>query len=138
MRGKSNFMIAFRQIKETCLYVRNLAEVKDFYGTLLGLPVIDYQEGKHLFLRVGNSVLLCFNPDDSRKKVSPPAHYAEGKQHIAFEVSEQQYEIAKEYLKTNGVAITNEVVWKSGKQSFYFEDPAGNILEVVPDAGIWD
>jgi catechol-2,3-dioxygenase len=34
--------------------------------------------------------------------------------------------------------ITDTVIWKSGTESFYFEDPAGNVLEVVPDKGIWD
>ncbi len=126
------------KIKETCLYIKDLKQAYDFYHELLGLPLITYLPGKHLFLRAGSSVLLCFNPDDSGLKSSPPPHYANGKQHLAFEVRKSEYESAKEILKQRGIKITDEVVWESGASSFYFEDPAGNVLEIVPDRGIWD
>ena len=48
------------------------------------------------------------------------------------------YERAKEEIKSKGIKIIDEVTWKSGRESFYFNDPEGNVLEIVPDAGIWD
>lgn len=128
----------FLKIKETCLYIRDLEEAKQFYHDVLALPIISYLEGKHIFFRVGSTVLLCFNPDDSKLKKSPPAHFAEGKQHLAFEVSDHEYENAKAWIQSKGITITDKVIWKSGKESFYFEDPAGNVLEIVPDEKIWD
>ena len=125
------------KIKETCLYLDDLALARTFYAETLGLPVIDYLENKHLFLRAGSSVLLCFQPNDSRAKVSPPPHYAHGKQHFAFEVLREDYERTREELVSKGIAIIDEVTWKSGARSFYFNDPEGNVLEVVPDKGIW-
>lgn len=126
------------KIKETCLYFHDLEEAKKFYGEILKLPVINYVEGKHIFFRAGSSVLLCFNPEDSKNKTSPPAHYGNGKLHFAFEVPDEEYISTKEEIKAKGISITSEVIWKSGKESFYFEDPQGNVLEVVPDKGIWD
>jgi catechol-2,3-dioxygenase len=126
------------KIKETCLYFHDLEEAKKFYGEILKLPVISYVEGKHIFFRAGSSVLLCFNPGDSKNKTSPPAHYGNGKLHFAFEVPDEEYISTKEEIKAKGISITSEVIWKSGKESFYFEDPQGNVLEVVPDKGIWD
>jgi catechol-2,3-dioxygenase len=79
---------------------------------------------------------LCFNPDDSGKKKSPPAHYAAGKYHLAFEVSENEYDDHKHEIISKGIAILDTVKWKSGQESFYFEDLEGNVLEIVP-AGIW-
>jgi catechol 2,3-dioxygenase-like lactoylglutathione lyase family enzyme len=128
----------FLRIKETCLYVKDLEEAKKFYGQVLQLPLISYLPDKHIFFRAGQSVLLIFNPDDSKNKTSPPAHFANGKQHFAFEVSEKDYLKAKEEIIAKGIKITDEVTWKSGKKSFYFNDPAGNVLEIVPDNGIWD
>jgi catechol 2,3-dioxygenase-like lactoylglutathione lyase family enzyme len=125
-------------IKETCLYVRDLAKAKDFYHDTLGLSVIAYIEGKHLFLRAGSSVLLLFNPDDSRKKTSPPAHFGGGKQHFAFEVKEEDYETAKKEIGQKGIPIIDEVIWRTGKKSFYFHDHEGNVLEVLPQGGLWD
>jgi catechol 2,3-dioxygenase-like lactoylglutathione lyase family enzyme len=128
----------FTKIKETCLYVRDLEKARNFYHEILELPVINYVPGKHLFLRAGHSVLLLFNPEDSRLKTSPPAHFGGGKQHFAFEVSEENYAAARTEIVSRGISLLEEVTWKSGKKSFYFNDPEGNVLEIVPDTGIWD
>lgn len=126
------------KIKETCLYIDDLEQIKQFYHGLLELPIINYDPGKHIFFRIGTSVLLCFNPKDSKHKVSPPGHYGGGKQHVAFEVSHKDYEKAKAEISGKGIRVTDEVEWTSGVKSFYFEDPVGNILEIVPDKGVWD
>lgn len=128
----------FTQIKETCLYVHDLEQARKFYHEVLGLPIIDYRPSQHLFLKAGTSVLLLFNPQDSKTKISPPAHFGEGKQHFAFEVKHENYESARSEITSKGITIIEEVTWKSGKASFYFNDPEGNVLEIVPDTGIWD
>jgi len=126
-----------RQIKETCIYFRDLTAVKQFYHGLLGLAVIGEAEGRHIFFRAGTSVLLCFNPDDSRLKKSPPAHFAEGKYHFAFEVPAQEYLAHKKEIEKRGISIIETLVWKNGQESFYFNDPVGNVVEIVPE-GVWD
>ncbi len=125
------------QIKETCLYFNDLEVARDFYNGVLGFPIISSVAGKHIFFRVGASVLLCFNPQDSRQKTHPPGHYGEGKCHLAFEVSREEYELHKRDLLEKGIRIVDEVIWASGQESFYFEDPAHHVLEIVPE-GIWD
>jgi len=126
-----------KQIKETCIYMQDLDRARDFYHVLLGLPVISHVADKHIFFRAGNSVLLCFNPEDSRNKKSPPPHFTEGKYHFAFEVDPADYAKEKQSLISKGIKITDEVEWKNGLKSCYFEDPVGNVLEIVP-AGVWD
>lgn len=125
-----------KSIKETCIYISDLNEAKKFYNQILGLPIIGEVEGKHVFFRAGSSVLLCFNPDDSRHKTSPPAHYAHGKYHFAFEVAAAQYQSHKDEIQSKGITITDVLLWKNGLESFYFEDPAGNVVEIVPE-GVW-
>ena len=126
------------KIKETCLYVHDLAEAKKFYEGILGLPLISYLPGKHAFFRAGESVLLCFNPEDSKTKTNPPPHYGGGHQHFAFEVPSSEYHRTKTEIISKGIAIIDEVIWESGEESFYFRDPEGNVLEVVPNMGIWN
>jgi catechol-2,3-dioxygenase len=87
---------------------------------------------------VGSSVLLCFDPNDSKTKQSPPPHYAEGRQHFAFEVPADEYDNIKKMIGTKNIHITDSVIWPSGNESFYFEDPEKNVLEIVPDRGVWD
>lgn len=128
----------FLKIKETCLYIHDLEKAKSFYHGELDLPIISYVEEKHLFLRAGQSVLLLFNPEDSRQKASPPPHYGGGKQHFAFEVSSADYDDAKAEIVRKGIEIIDEVTWKGGQKSFYFRDPEGNVLEILPGEGVWD
>jgi catechol-2,3-dioxygenase len=126
-----------QQIKETCIYFRDLEKAKAFYHAALELPIISHVKDKHIFFRAGNSVLLVFNPEDSRLKKSPPAHFAEGKCHFAFEVTREEYEKHKQEIASKGIIIVDKVIWETGQESFYFEDPEGNVLEIVPE-GIWD
>lgn len=128
----------FLRIKETCLYITDLAGAKDFYNGVLSLPVISYVEGKHLFLRAGQSVLLLFNPADSKQKTSPPSHFGGGIQHFAFEVAASKYRQARDEIEGKGIKVIDEITWQSGKKSFYFNDPEGNVLEILPEGGIWD
>lgn len=127
----------FIKIKETCLYLHDLERAKRFYNEILELPLLSYVPDKHIFFSAGSSVLLCFNPEDSKYKIKPPGHFGGGKQHFAFEVAESEYEKSKSWIREKGIIITDTVVWKDGVESFYFEDPEGNVLEIVPDKGIW-
>ncbi len=130
-------MDAIRGIKETCLYLHDLELAREFYGTKLGFEEISFVPDRHVFFRVGTSVLLCFNPDDSRLKKSPPAHFAEGDQHMAFEVDPEDYSSARENIRAKEIEIIDNVTWKNGQESFYFRDPEGNVLEIVPH-GVWE
>ena len=49
-------------ILETALYATDLAAAEGFYAGLLGLPVIARVDGRHVFFRVGQGVLLVFDP----------------------------------------------------------------------------
>jgi catechol 2,3-dioxygenase-like lactoylglutathione lyase family enzyme len=131
-------MIKFSGIKETCIYVHDLEVARTFYIDRLGLTLISYVPGKHLFLRAGHSVLLIFNPEDSKNKKSPPAHFGGGHQHFAFEVKDVDYDSAKKMITSKSIEIIDEITWPSGRQSFYFNDPEKNVLEIVPETGIWD
>lgn len=125
------------KIKETCLYLNDLEKARAFYHEILGFEIISYQPGRHLFFRVGSSVLLCFNPDDSKLKKSPPPHFAHGNQHFAFEVLPTDYESIKQNVLDLGIEIIDTLVWKTGQESFYFKDPEDNVLEIVP-SGVWE
>ena len=127
----------FKQIKETCIYFEDLHLAKKFYHDLLQLPILSHVEGRHIFFKAGTSVLLCFNPNDSRLKKSPPAHFSQGRYHFAFEVSREEYEQHKQEIINRGIPIIDTLVWKNNQESFYFNDPAGNVLEIVPE-GVWE
>ncbi|WP_194776891.1 VOC family protein [Pararhodonellum marinum] len=127
----------YTQIKETCLYISDLDQAETFYGEILEMPVISKVTDRHIFFRCGSSVLLCFIPDATKNERNLPPHYAHGPQHVAFEVDIIAYQSTKAKLLKKGISITHEQDWKEGMESFYFEDPFGHVLEIVPN-GIWE
>ncbi|MCG8323689.1 MAG: VOC family protein [Cytophagales bacterium] len=126
-----------RQIKETCLYIRDIDASIKFYHEKLGFPIIGKKAGRHVFFRAGTSVLLCFIAEATRNETLLPPHFAAGKQHLAFEVSPGDYQKHKAIIASKNIEIIHEQDWKNDLKSFYFEDPDGHLLEIVP-YGIWE
>lgn len=129
--------LQFPLIKETCLYIKDLDKAEEFYHDTLGLPLVSKADGRHIFFKAGSSMLLCFIADATKEETRFPAHFAEGKQHMAFGVELKDYEAWKEKVIDLQIPITHEHTWSSGLKSFYFEDPDGNVLEIVPNE-LWD
>jgi catechol 2,3-dioxygenase-like lactoylglutathione lyase family enzyme len=127
----------FTKIKETCLYVKDLQRTRDFYKDKLGFAVIGEVVGRHVFFRVGGSVLLCFISEASQAPGQLPPHHGEGQLHLAFETSQKDYESWKRKITAAGIAVEQEHDWGRGFLSFYFRDPDGHLLEVVM-ADMWE
>lgn len=124
------------QIKETALYVKDLDRTEDFYHGKLELEIISKEDKRHIFFKAGSSVLLCFMADATKKSETLPPHYGEGRMHIAFEVPKDKYREIKKWIRKKGIEIEHEQEWGDEYQSFYFRDPDGHSLEIVP-AGMW-
>lgn len=118
------------KIKETVINVTNIENTSRFYHDILGLEIIA-KDDRLVFFRVGTDLLLCFNTDKTKDQTSPPAHEARGTQHFAFECSASDYEKWKAIIKENNIPIEEEIIWKTGKKSFYFRDPDGHCLEII-------
>lgn len=129
-------------ILETVLYAGDLAAVEAFYADVLGLVPFSKLAGRQLFYRVGDQVLLIFDPSATEKSPPPsalpvPPHGARGPGHVCFKASAREIERWREHLEAKGVAIDADFVWPaSGGRSLYFRDPAGNCLEVA-EPKIW-
>jgi catechol 2,3-dioxygenase-like lactoylglutathione lyase family enzyme len=106
-----------------------------FYGDVLGLPrVAGWPDG--IAYRVGPGVLLVF--DRARLAARPGViaqHGASGPGHVCLRASGGAYERWREHLEAAGVEILHDHDWGGGR-SFYFRDPAGNLLEIV-DCDFW-
>jgi catechol 2,3-dioxygenase-like lactoylglutathione lyase family enzyme len=133
-------MPAIHDILETCLYVDDLSAARTFYADVLGLSLTSETDGRHLFFRCGNRMLLLFNPkvtaDVQDGPDIAPAHGATGAGHIAFSIEPRDLEKWRDRLESMGVEIEKEIEWGDLGRSLYFRDPAGNSLEVTVPA-IW-
>jgi catechol 2,3-dioxygenase-like lactoylglutathione lyase family enzyme len=128
--------LKFRKIVETCIYSYDLEKMKDFYVNTIGLQFISEEKGRHVFLKVGKSMLLIFNPKNTMVKsnsifpihgaITPPSIV-----HFALEIEKEDYENSKTMLNKNKIEIEKEIIWKKGTKSIYFRDPIGNLVEFI-------
>ena len=81
------------RVLETALYADDLRAADHFYSTVLGLARIAFAEGRHVFYRCGEGVVLIFDPAStatiptSVNGAPVPMHGASGAGHIALAVS---------------------------------------------------
>jgi catechol-2,3-dioxygenase len=109
-----------------------LKSVKPFYEEVLGLKLIK-ESSLFLVFKLSESVLLIFNPKESKLKDRDiPHHGASGDGHIAFAASHESIPHWKKQLKQYGIEIESEVHWQEGSTGLYVRDPAGNSVEFAP------
>jgi len=124
-----------QRVLETVLYYTDADATERFYSDVLGMRLLSREPGRSLFYRAGESVFLLFNAAETLKGGNLPAHGAIGPVHTCFQAAAGDYERWKSYLTSRGVTILQETRWPTGL-SFYFHDPAGNVLE-ISNADIW-
>lgn len=129
------------RILESALYVEDLESSATFYSGILGLEEITRVNGRHVFFRCADGVLLLFDPAESRVPTSNarlpvPPHGAAGQGHVCFAASGHEIEEWKDSLIAAGVEIEADFEWPQGGRSIYFRDPAGNSIEFA-EPKIW-
>jgi catechol 2,3-dioxygenase-like lactoylglutathione lyase family enzyme len=126
------------EILETCVYVDNLDAAADFYQQVLGLQLYSRQEGRHVFFRCGDRMLLLFDAQGTLNSSSElPPHGCTGEVHVAFGVPEKDLDKWKQRLVEAEVVLELDYHWPQGGRSLYFRDPSGNSLELTTPR-IWD
>lgn len=129
-------------ILESALYVTDLAAAEVFYRDVLGLDVIARVDGRHVFFRCGEGVLLLFNAEATNVPPAPdvrlpvPPHGTIGQGHLCFAATADEIDAWKVRLSSEGIAIEADFEWPKGGRSIYFRDPSGNSLEFA-EPKIW-
>ena len=129
---------ALAGVLETSLYhdPGEAAEIERFYGEVLGLPLVSRWPGGMAF-RAGGGVLLLFDRAALAERDGPiSAHGTSGPGHACLVAAPGGYEGWKQMLADREVEITHEHSWDAGRRSCYFNDPAGNLLEIA-DGDLW-
>ncbi|MFU0507901.1 VOC family protein [Pseudaminobacter sp. NGMCC 1.201702] len=129
-------------ILESALYVTDLDAAEAFYGKVMGLERIARVEGRHVFFRCGNGVLLLFNaeatkvPPEAGARLPVPPHGTIGDGHLCFAASADEIERWRARLEAESIAVEADFEWPNGGRSIYFRDPSGNSLEFA-EPRIW-
>ncbi len=109
--------------KKVTLYTNKLDEVKGFYEYQLGFRIVEEDESSFM-LSIGESQLVF-------RESERPAFY-----HFAFNIPGNQYTLAKGWassrVELNRQEGMDEIYYANfDADAFYFEDPAGNIVEFL-------
>ncbi|RWK97272.1 MAG: glyoxalase/bleomycin resistance/extradiol dioxygenase family protein [Mesorhizobium sp.] len=129
-------------ILESALYVTDLDAAEKFYTDVLGLDLLGKVDGRHLFFRCGDGVLLIFNAEatkvppapDARLKVPP--HGTVGDGHLCFAASADEIARWRAHLERKKIVIESDFEWPQGGRSIYIRDPSGNSIEFA-EPRIW-
>ena len=128
-------------VKETTLYVNDMARAVTFYRDVMGLtPLVE--EDRFCALDVnGRHVLLLFVRGSSIQTAALPGgmippHDGTGPLHIGFSVEAAELARWEEHFNTHRVEILSNMDWPRGGRSFYFRDPDGHLLELLTP-GVW-
>jgi catechol 2,3-dioxygenase-like lactoylglutathione lyase family enzyme len=125
------------RVLESCLSATDLDAAERFYTEVIGLKKHAREDGRHVFFRCGQSMVLIFNPDHTSTVAttiagSPvPLHGTRGAGHLAFAVREDELPAWRAHLTKMNVPIESEVHWPQGGTSLYLRDPAGNSIELA-------
>ncbi|RKF14648.1 glyoxalase/bleomycin resistance/extradiol dioxygenase family protein [Roseovarius spongiae] len=127
-------------ILETALYVDDLDAAAAFYRDVIGLAEHVRVEGRHVFMRCADSMLLLFNPDATQEaaggKFPVPPHGAQGPGHMCFRVAPGETQGWADHLTALGIPIEADFEWPNGTRSIYVRDPAQNSVEFA-EASLW-
>lgn len=129
-------MPPIEHLVEVGIYADDLDKAESFYRNVLGLEMLTKEPGRHVFFRVGRSVLLVFLAEATLKGGMLPPHGAQGPGHFALGIPTEFLDAWRDQLRSHGVEIEKEVEWPRGGKSLYFRDPAGNSVELVTK-GLW-
>ena len=128
-------------ILEAALYVNDLNAAERFYGEVLGLERIQRVADRHVFYRVGDSVLLLFNPDQTEQPptnpdLPVPPHGARGPGHVCLVLTQDEITVMRKHLLDWNIPVDAEFDWPGGARSLYVRDPAGNSVEFA-EGHLW-
>jgi catechol 2,3-dioxygenase-like lactoylglutathione lyase family enzyme len=130
------------RVLESCLSAADLDEAERFYTQVIGLEKHAREDGRHVFFRCGDGMVLVFNPEHTSTVAttiagSPvPLHGTRGAGHLAFAVREEDIPAWRSHLHHFGVEVESEVRWPQGGTSLYIRDPTGNSIELASPS-IW-
>jgi catechol 2,3-dioxygenase-like lactoylglutathione lyase family enzyme len=129
---------AFAGVLETCVYhdAAEAEQMERFYLETLGLDRVSGWPGAFA-CRLPTGILLVFDREALGERRGPISeHGSHGPGHVCLLAAAGDYESWRQRLRDAGIEITHEEQWGERGRSFYFRDPAANLLEIA-DRDIW-
>jgi glyoxylase I family protein len=119
--------IKIRQVAHVCILARDLAETRDFYGTVLGLPVkfSFHRDGRWIGFYLDAGGRTDIEVFERPEAGDGPAHRID---HLCFEVEDIDAAVA--HVRSRGVAITDKKLGVDQTWQAWVTDPNGVRIEL--------
>jgi lactoylglutathione lyase len=127
-----NALSEIRQIDYTVIFVRDMAAMRHFYGTVLGFPVLQELSASWVSYRVGSTTLALAEHGRRFKDPAPPPGVLSLQ--LAFRVAPRAVDACAAELAEAGVKIESPPADQPfGHRTLFFRDPDGNVLEIYAE-----
>ena len=124
--------LPIRGIDYTVIFARQMAAMREFYGTTLGFPLHRELGSKWVEFRVGSNLLALTQPGALFDDPSPPVGALSLQ--LAFRVSPAEVASCATVLAERGVKIISGPTDQPfGHRTLFFRDPDGNVLEIFAE-----
>ena len=124
--------LPIRSLDYTIIFARQMAAMREFYGTTLGFPLHRELSAHWVEFRVGSNLLALTERGLLFDDPSPPVGVLSLQ--LAFRVTPGEVAGCAAVLKERGVTIISGPTDRPfGHRTLFFRDPDGNVLEIYAE-----
>ena len=124
--------LPIRSLDYTVIFARQMAAMREFYGTALGFPLHRELSPRWIEYRIGSSILALTERGAMFDDPSPPVGALSLQ--LAFRVAPGEVGTCANTLKERGVSIISGPTDRAiGHRTLFFRDPDGNVLEIYAE-----
>jgi lactoylglutathione lyase len=124
--------LPIRRIDYTVIFARQMAAMREFYGTTLGFPLHKELSPRWVEFRIGPNVLALAEPGARFDDPPPPVGVLSLQ--LAFRVERDEVDGCAAILAERGVRIIEGLTDQPfGHRTLFFRDPDGNVLEIYAE-----
>jgi lactoylglutathione lyase len=121
-----------RQIDYTVIFVRDMAAMRHFYGTVMEFPLLRTLSDKWIEYRLGANT-LALAAHGGLFNDPPPPQGALSLQ-MAFRVAPETVAKCAAALEAKGITLTHPLTDHSfGHRTIFVRDPDGNVIEIFAE-----
>ena len=124
--------LPIRSLDYTVIFARQLAAMREFYGSVLGFPLHRQLGTKWFEYRVGSNILALTERGALFDDPSPPPGALSLQ--LAFRVAPNEVATCADTLRERGVSnLSGPTDQPWGHRTLFFRDPDGNVLEIYAE-----
>jgi catechol 2,3-dioxygenase-like lactoylglutathione lyase family enzyme len=124
--------LPIRSLDYTVIFARQMAEMREFYGSTMGFPLHRELSPRWVEFRIGFNILALTEHGGRFDDPAPPVGALSLQ--LAFRVAPQEVDLCAATLAERGVAIVSPPTDQPfGHRTLFFRDPDGNVLEIYAE-----